>query len=176
MMSEVDAQAAYEAVLAHLEREVPSLHAQVLDEVQRGRELKASDISRTEKTSRNKELVSQKLGRLSDSDLAAVELTPEERLMVLVRAISVATETYNASAATLARFGAAYDVNRIEFESPSDDRSESAARADAEDSGDVDGTTQADGSTFVIADGDIAVSREAIDIVLEDLELGDEHG
>ena len=126
-MPEIDAVEAYESVMTELQRRLPELYSEVIAEIDRGRELKASEISRIEKSSRNRELTSQRLSKLSDSDLAVVPLTPEERLMVVTRAISVATESHNASVATLARFADEHGAERFDFVSPDGEPTDGAA-------------------------------------------------
>ena len=174
-MTEIDAAAAYEAVLAEIQGQLPDLYAQVVAEVDRGRELKASEISRNDKATRDRELISQRLGRLSDADLAAVELTPEERLMVLVRAIAVATETYNASTEALSRFASEAGADRIRFINPGEDGpSEDVAADDGRvEEASVDGRSGA--SIFAVSGETSTIDREAIDAVLEALDGIDEH-
>ena len=163
-MSEIDARAAYEEVVAELQRQVPWLHEQVLAEIGRGRELKANQISQGEFASRNKELASQDLSRLSESDLAVVDLTFEERLIVTVRAISVAVDAYNASVGTLSGFAHEHGTERYEFVSPGDD---GLSGEDVPYSAVGEDETR---SAFVIPEETVKVSREAIDAVLEALD------
>lgn len=174
-MTEIDAAAAYEAALGEIQRQLPDLYAQIVAEVDRGRELKASEMSRSDKATRDRELMSQRLGKLSDADLAAVELTPEERLMVLVRAIAVATETYNASAEALSRFATETGADRIAFINPGDDSPSESLTADegpVEEAG-VDDRSRA--SIFAVSEEASTIDREAIDAVLEALDGPDEH-
>lgn len=170
-MPEIDALEAYEAVMAELQRRLPELYSEVIAEIDRGRELKASEISRLEKSSRNRELTSQRLSKLSDSDLAAVALTPEERLMVVTRAISVATESHNASVATLARFADEHGAERIDFVSPDEEPSEAVAVT--ADEAEAPGGRRR--SLDLHSDEATTVSREAIDVVLEALDANNEH-
>lgn len=174
-MSEIDATAAYEAVMVELQRRLPELHAQVIAEIGRGRELKASEISRNEMSNRNRELASQRLSKLSDSDLAVVDLTSEERLMVVVRAISVATETYNASAATLARFAEEHDVGRFDFMSPGNENSSEDVALDVEEGATPEPDRERVRSLDIGSNEAMSVSREAIEAVLEALDGNNEH-
>lgn len=53
-MPEIDAVEAYESVMTELQRRLPELYSEVIAEIDRGRELKASEISRIEKSTRNR--------------------------------------------------------------------------------------------------------------------------
>lgn len=175
-MSDIDASAAYDAVLNQLARQLPALHAQVVAEVERGREVNATQIGREDKASRNRELSSQQLGRLADSDLAAVELTEIERLMAVVRAIDIATRTHNASIRTLRRFSQGYNVSGgLRFRSPSDDSFVSAAQDEGEAPEREMTDDQQRASSIEMFEETAMVNREDIEAVLEELSDSDEH-
>lgn len=170
-MTEINAEDAYDTVMADLQRRLPELYVEVIAEIDRGRELKASEISRTDMSSRNRDLTSQRLSKLSDSDLAVVALTPKERLMVLARAISVATESHNASVATLARFAEEHGAERFEFVSPDQEPlDETSTTADERQA-----PERSRRSLDIHSGGAMNVSREPIDAVLETLGITDEH-
>ncbi|MFC5677092.1 hypothetical protein [Aeromicrobium endophyticum] len=174
-MSEIDAEVAYETVLAQLQSELPSLSAQVIAEVERGRELNASEIFGSEKARRDRDLTSQRLGKLSDADLASVELTPEERLMVLVRAISVETDTYNGSAGILSRFASEYGADHFTFINPGEEFRTERTSAQNVPLDEERSDSRSRSSFFDVRYESEPINREAIDAALAALDGEDEY-
>lgn len=168
-MPDFDAAEAYETAMLELERRLPDLHAQVLDEVQRGREVNASEIYRNDMDYRDRQLTGQQLAKLSEADLATVDLSPEERLQVLARALAVATDTHNGSSALLSRFARDQGADGIAFEAPGDEGLREFA--DSDDDGQQTGAAaRSRRAYFTFGRDDSPVTREPIEMALAAIE------
>ena len=116
----IDDVRAYTALMTVVRERLPELHDQIADEVARGKELRGTDIERTEREGRDRRLGDEKLGRIAESDISVFPYSDEERLDLLIDALRTSAETLDHSLDTLSNLLTEQSVpdRRIYFRRP----------------------------------------------------------
>lgn len=97
----IDNERADTVLMSMVRERLPELHDQVADEVARGKELRGTDIERTEREGRDRDLGADRLGRIAESDISVSAYSDEERLDLLLDALRTSAETLDQSLAAL---------------------------------------------------------------------------
>ncbi len=116
----IDNERAYTELMSAVRERLPELHDQVADEVARGKEVRGTDIERTEREGRDRNLGADKLGRIAESDISVFPYSDEERLDLLLDALRTSAETLDHSLVTLSGLLSQQSVpdRRIYFRRP----------------------------------------------------------
>lgn len=97
----IDDARAYTELMSVLREHLPELHDQIANEVARGKELRGADIEKTEREGRDRKLGAKKLGRIAESDISVFPYSDEERLDLLIEALTTSAQTLDRSLETL---------------------------------------------------------------------------
>ena len=97
----IDEGRAYRELMPLLREQLPELHDQIADEIARGKELRGTDIERTEREGRDRMLGVENLGRIAESDISVFPYSDEERLNLLIDALRTSARTLDRALVTL---------------------------------------------------------------------------
>ncbi|WP_141843526.1 hypothetical protein [Humibacillus xanthopallidus] len=119
----IDDARAYTELMAIVRERLPALHDQIADEVARGKELRGTDIERTEREGRDRILGDGNLGRIGEADVSVFPYSDEERLDLLVDALTTSAQTAQRSLEALGALMTELSIpsRRVNFRRPESD-------------------------------------------------------